>query len=1171
MRPLCDIYNLVAETFIIIFRLVFDALGSLIDDLFDKKRQEREARRTLERKKRFIFDGLDPDTPPPAFDILEDICDIINDIIDILKDAILMIIGTVGHFVFDIVDGDISVGDVFELIGELLNFLLVDILGIPCLDFANGLSGFIDGLEDCLSDAFDFVEDLADCASEANFVDYSNCVGGLKKRRRQFFPADDDSASSSSSTRSRTRVYYKTSRDVGGERHNTTMAQRWELLADWMAGRWMNATVLPFSRGEGERQTRRGEVHSVGHSSPPVYRTPDPATSTYGQTMWMTAATVVRNLLIVFSSTSLDKETFRVMSMPYREKLRALRAMNTDLAVRDFFISFRAYTKERAESKPTSPLVANLHTMTSTIVTRLLAPHRLNATLEAFKKRGPEYVEAVKRVSSRLEALGGSELTRTQRAMVGRLRKSAAFKFSPKDFGPLFREGGGGGGKSQRKKNDVLRGTIWDITDHLEYIGHADPDSYVRQEMDAVAARWSPYNTNVSAWMEKKRMDMEKDAGRSGHDYYSVMPEQGMELRHSTANFVRGMKTVSPSDIPQVRVPIAAIALVFVKNPRFIIAALVPFLASGPGQVIIRRYLSLLQPIFGKYFSSGLTDLNAGDLLDLAEEFTDITIDNLIFVTNVFIQFLLCSYWAFILRGAAFILSFIPVIGFIFSSVANWAIAGGAIMLGNCPPDPQLDDNGAPLQNPLQYMRDILECWETSVTCASSSDCVGGAQCRCPNTELQWKTFFYTLGPSSTTDDLGGCPTAQPPTSSGYCECWPRIPCGVDTAFLGNFDNFPTFGDSFDPGDFGNETFGSDSPLLPNFSLSSIFDVDCEKEYDYETRRIVWYKEANLIKLVWFNMRNSYLGLQYLSRDWIFSFPKIQATAFTLILIIPLMLFILGNVRAAVIITFFVMAIVFGMPVFSTLTQDQIVPYLERTKKSVFFLTPIWTLLLDWMRFPNHNIANPLGSPRNGEGICFLLNSPATLGGAGFIASAGILLYYFFFISIFLGILAFLFAVFSAPFRIIWNIGACYVFYTNAYDVYLSRRQGHYIEAEFTSGGGLGPESTMEEVSRFSSTGIVVTAPRTSRHHHHHRRKRPKRRPYVTEPDDDDDDRPPTGFIDLIKKEVSPPTFRDIWNSVYEPLFRAPQARPYVSAYGGGRGSTIVELTTTTTPERKDV
>lgn len=1113
MRPLCDLYNLVAETFIILFRLLWDQIEDLIGDIFKKKREEREARQREQQQQsakdeeRFIFNGLPPDTPPPAFGIIEDICDVINDIIDVLIDVVLLVIGTVVEFVDDILlDG---LGDPFKIIGELLNFLLTELLGIPCLDFANGLGGFVAALLDCIN-----LGELGDCVDGSNnSTDFLDCLDDFlpfKKKRKRFTEEDQEP-------------------DIpgytgGASKHDLkkprTLAQSWEHFSDRVGMRWTNSDVLPFSRGGGGvKLGKPPPIHRVGHSSPPVYQTPAPddPSITYSQRMWIGFSTVIRNLLIVFSSTHLDSESFRISSMPYREKLRALRAMNTGGAVRDLLTSFREHARERAESRAVPAIVANVHTMASTVVTRLLAPHRVNATLEAFKKRGPEYASAVKHVVSRLGALEGNQ-ARAEHILTGRIRRRAVYKFRPRDYSVPLEERA----TQRRRKNNPLRGTIWDITDYLEYTGSADPDAHVRQEMEALGRSWTK-NANVTAWRERARSEAARDLERGHQDYYSTVPEEGLGFDHKTA-IVRSVGAASAHE--QSRIPFAAIALVFLKNPRFIVAAIVPFVTSKPGQVVIRRYLTLLNPIFGKYFSSGLADLNAGDLLDLAEEFTDITIDNLFYLTNVFLQFIFCSYWAFILRGAAFILSFIPVIGFLFSTAANWALAGGAIMIGNCPPDPLLDDDGAPLQTPLEFIDDILRCWETSVACGSENDCTGGAPCRCPNTQLQWHTFFWTTGPESTTDDMGKCEG----DGTGYCLCWPRLPCGVDVTFFGSFDNFPSFAD---PSLEGNETFGSDSPLLPNFGLSSIFDVDCGPEFGYETQRIVWYKEQNLIKLVWFNAKDSYLGLRYLSRDWIFSFPKISATVYTLLLVIPLMLLLFGNVRVAVLITIFITAIVFGMPAFSKLVEEQVVPFLVRTENSVFFLSPIWRLLLDWIRFPNHSLANPLGSPSNGEATCFLLNAPAGFfGGTGIVVTLVIILYYFFFISIFFGILAFLFAFLSAPIRVLWNIGACYIFYTDAYDVHLSRRQGYYVESQFTSGGELGPNDTMQEVSRFSPTDVIVS------------------------------------FGKEVRRELSPPTFRDVWNNVWEPLFRQPQA------YSGGAGyrppyvsATIEEIP----PQRKDV
>ena len=165
LRGLCDILNLVAETFVITFRLVWDVLGDLIHDIFKRKRAERMARQAAAAaaNKRFVFDGLpEPDSVAPHFGFIEEVCNVINEIIAILKDVLIVVIGTVGNFVFQIIDGDITSGNVFNLIGELLNFLLTDVLGIPCLDFTGGFPGFVDGLEECLAGP---LGEVGDCVS----------------------------------------------------------------------------------------------------------------------------------------------------------------------------------------------------------------------------------------------------------------------------------------------------------------------------------------------------------------------------------------------------------------------------------------------------------------------------------------------------------------------------------------------------------------------------------------------------------------------------------------------------------------------------------------------------------------------------------------------------------------------------------------------------------------------------------------------------------------------------------------------------------------------------------------------------------------------------------------------------------------------------------------------
>lgn len=1093
MRPLCDLYNLICETFIIIFRLLFIELGSLIDDIFAKKRQERE--------ERFIFNGLPADTPPPAFGIIEDICDIINIFIDVVKDVVILIIGTVNSVLQEFFANP---GNVFELFGELLNTLFTNLLGIPCLEFSNGISGFAESLAACSG-----LDALADCAAELNFIDYQNCVAALKKRRRSISDEGGDDE----------RGQGYTTRDIESstqqEKVKFTVAQAWERLADHIGKRWLNSTILPFAREKEERSRMRySVVYTVGQDSPPVYRTPQGATN--AQTMWIGLATVIRNLIIVFSSTHLDDETYRVVSMPYREKLKALRAMQTDLALKDFLSSFRGYAKEKADSQPTPIVVANLHTVVSAVVTRLLAPHTLYDKLEEFKQKGPEYTAAVKNVVLRMQSLEVDH-TRSQLIFSGHLQRRAVYTFLPvteddNSSSSLVGRAILGKEKKKRKSCNVLRGSIWDITDYLEYAGNADPENYIRQEMDELAQTWTFDHTNVTKWKERKLRETEMDQALGGSEYYYMLPptteeEEGAQSLRSTRSKSNTRSTTASG--PQTRIPVAAILLPLIKNPKFIVAAIVPFLTSAPGQVVIRRYFSLLAPIFGQYFASGLTDMSVADLLDLAENFVDVTIDNLFYLINVFLQFIFCSYWGFILKGAAFILSFIPVIGFIFSTAANWAVVAAAIMIGNCPPDPLLDDDGAPTQTPLRYISDILTCWETSVACANEHDCDGGAACRCPNSTIQWHTFFWSIGPSSTTNDLGQCNGVG---TTGYCLCWPRIPCGEDTPFLGSLGNFSNF---FDPDGQVAESFGSDSPLLPNFGLSSLFDVDCAKEYGYETNRIVWYKEPSLILLMWYNVKNSYLGIRYFVRDWIFSFPVLNAFLYTALMVIPIMLLIFGNMRIAFIAASIITAIVFGMPALSMLTERYLVPFFVRTENSVFFLTPIWRLILDWMRFSNHSASNPLGSPGNGEFFCAILNSPAIFGGAGIFVTLFIVIYYFFFISIFLGILRFLFYFFSAPFRVFWNLGACYVFYSDSYDIYVSRRAGLYIDAQFPSSGaemdnGHPLKGQEEEGSHhFSPTKIYISIEK--------------------------------GF-ESIKKELSPPTFGDVWNSVWEPLLRSPQA-----------------------------
>jgi hypothetical protein len=451
---------------------------------------------------------------------------------------------------------------------------------------------------------------------------------------------------------------------------------------------------------------------------------------------------------------------------------------------------------------------------------------------------------------------------------------------------------------------------------------------------------------------------------------------------------------------------VAGVVWPLIKNYKVVAGAAVPFLTSPYGQIILGRYGDFGIDVFGEIFNKPLDDLlTPGFLLDVGEDFTLITLDNILYLTTELIRFLFCQWFSivlmFIKAVAGPFLSLIPYVGAILSTVVGWLTTGGALLtplISYCPPEPVVIDN-VPQQRPWNWFLDILDC-DSTQACTTEADCPGQAPCRCspaygdPGADVgqpQYTTFFWQLDG----DYRNPCPG-----DSGVCLCWPELPCDTQ---------------------------------LPPLVLNELFDQDC-RDFGYNIDDIIpWNYDGNGVGFFTFiitSLENALVSLRFITRTIVRGYePFISMDAMLLVsgLVIGFSI-MFGRWVWLVVLVVVLFGITYGSPLLTTFTEDVLIPGLEDIASRFPGLEPVTDFLLDFLRFDDNSPAEPIGEPDPAEFTCFLLNTPTMFTGfaAGLVFFS--ILYSAWVVGLLTAILLFLAYFILLPFRILFAVfGACIV------------------------------------------------------------------------------------------------------------------------------------------------
>ena len=949
-NPACTIYNFFVRLGAALINLVVDPIRSALS-------------------KRFFFEGEDP--PPSgefAFDFFEEACAVIETVFELILDVVELLVERIWAFImffYDqlIVEMNFDPSDLFF---EFMNFFFECILDIPCMKFDN-VEAFAVSIVNCVcqfSPLFDQTAPDPPCDGEIDDAD--EILSGLVCCIGLGCFLNDDGSFPSIPDEFATNFVENCLGGIGGIPDLSDLAD----LAD------IDIPDIPDLRDEPEQQHHNNNnynnnVRRLKRGSRVVAqklrefkkKALEPLTLTqrmsggmanwiYGRNSTAKAKDQTRDgfqgffnaVHAVFEQIFWDSEEFNFQMPSYGEIRRTLYVEKAPAHIRTIGNAFYDYLQMTLNSKPRMELFVKLRTITTLCLWRTLAPHKLEETKERLKAMGPQYETAV---HSSLETL--RKVDPQFDNMTAILRKV------------YWKRGGVLKNHEHPTRPGSHHSAIIDSMDVLNMLGVNLP-------------RHLGHNiTAVRVVSRGRNLEIHTFHGASGPNGATGTTQVAMTVAN--------------------RVPWAAILIPILKNWQLFFAAIVPFVTSDYGIFVINSYIKFLGDIFGDIFQEPL-DIDAGDLLDIAIEFSDITLNNLFLGLNKLIRFLLCRFWGFVISG---LMRLIPGVGLVFGMLFQSA----SFFTDYCPPQPLIVDD-QPTQNPAEYVLDMLDCFgrpfvnesdlcdpfeiTPPLMCTTKADCPGEPPCRCRDS-AQFPSLFWSF------EDNTPCPM-----DSGFCMCYPLLPCGMS----GDTEFFPPF-------------------RFPTFDLSAPFGKDCVKEFGYRLTNIIVYpwppplgKLVSTFKSLIDDTWNNFI-------IWV-KYPTRQTSAGNLLDIntwraliwIGVLVFILGNYLTGIVIVAVLTFITFALPIISEIIIDETVPFLEGIGGKIA------NEILDFVRFPNFTNDEPLGHPVSGENICWLVNTPTFLGAAGLLYIFFLVLYHFLVVGALFGIFAFLFETIAIPFRIIF-------------------------------------------------------------------------------------------------------------------------------------------------------
>ena len=431
------------------------------------------------------------------------------------------------------------------------------------------------------------------------------------------------------------------------------------------------------------------------------------------------------------------------------------------------------------------------------------------------------------------------------------------------------------------------------------------------------------------------------------------------------------------------RIEFIGFSQVLFQNPEILLSSIPLVLASPLGETTAKLWSNFVVRTFGNIFFD-YVDFSLSELADVSRDIAETLVFNIIYLANYLVQngFTLFVVIVRVVIQVAVeipltILNFlIPILSFIFK--AFWAMITAAavqfdliIFFAPVPPNPLTDSRGAPTQNPLGYINDVFTCDPSEATCESNSDCIGGAYCSCPLEQgIYWKTTFYEITPS------GGTCTGK----TGRCACFPTLPCDA---------------------------------LLPVVPLASIITPDCRK-FGYDLSGQVWYASKgsyadrwwrltqasveNFVAQTKFAVRSVFVGWNTFLNKVLFVAVWIMAISFTAVILrsvrYTLLILFLGTFLFVLELQITEFAVNELLPFVEDLADGEITFFdlwyfdeiLERFM-TWFYIDKLFGEILEFIRFPNHSPANPLGSPDlvGGEFTCFIIGLFSGVPGAFFL------------------------------------------------------------------------------------------------------------------------------------------------------------------------------------------
>ena len=946
-NPACTIYNFFVRLGAALLNLVIDPIRDALS-------------------KRFFFEGADP--PPPgefAFDFFEEACEVIEFIFTLILETIEFLVERIWAFIMFfytelILEMNFNPLDLFI---QFMNFFFRCIIDIPCMKFDDAET-FAVSIVNCVcqfSPFFDATSPDPPCSGEIE--DGDDIPSGLVCCIGLGCFLNDDGSFPSIPDEFAVNFVDNCLGGIGG------IPDLEDLVEDLIDG-----IDIPDLRDEPQlvRTIRKGRASKLRRAS----RVAAEKIETFkkqkieplsiserlsgGLSRWFydqedqqevrektqkALQGFFDSIHAVFQTISWDSEGFNFQAPSYGEIRRTLYVNKAPEHLKTIGTVFYDHVQEKLNSKPRMELFVRLRTIVTLCVWRTLAPHKLEETSERLKKMGPQYEAAV---HSSLLTL--------------------------REVDPQF-----------DNMTALLRKVYWERGGVLKYHEHPTrPGSHhsaiidsmdVLQMLGISIPRHLGHNvTAVRVVSRGKNLEI--------HTYYGASGPEGSGTSSSS--------TIQVGTTVATRVPWAAILIPILKNWQLFAAALVPFVTSDYGIFVINSYVAFLLDIFGDIFQEPL-DIDVGDLLDIAIEFTDITINNIFLGLNKIIRYLLCRIWSFIISG---LMRLVPGVGLIFGSIFQKS----TFFTSYCPPQP-LIVNKEPAQNPIEYLLDMLDCFgrpmfsddecdpfevTPPLMCTTKADCPGEPPCRC-RTDAQFPSIFWSF------EDNKPCPM-----DSGFCMCWPLLPCGQS----GDTEFFPAF-------------------RFPTFDLSSPFAKDCVEDFGYRITNIIVYpwppspgKLLSTFKDLIDNTWNNFIiWVKYLTRQ-ISAGNLLQVSTWRFLIWIPVLIFIAGNYLTSFALAAILTFIAFGLPIISELLIEDTIPILEG-------LGSLGDKILDFIRFPNFSPAEPLGHPVSGENICWLVNIPTALGAAGILYIVILFLYHFLIVGALFGIFAFLFETIAIIPRII--------------------------------------------------------------------------------------------------------------------------------------------------------